>query len=111
MPCTQAVRGNVEEVINQKDQRGIKASLLKDLDLEQVRDAPARRAVLSHAHRAVCCYSTAPPQPLGRGPWPHNVRVKSCAMQLCACMCDAAGCLQVALRHGPVAHGRCVGRC
>ena len=33
-----AVRGNVEEVIDQKDQRGNKAKLLKELDLEQVTD-------------------------------------------------------------------------
>ncbi len=33
----QAVRGNVKEVIEEKDQRGIQDSLLKDLDLEQVR--------------------------------------------------------------------------
>ncbi len=32
----QAVRGNVGEVINEKDQRGQRAQLLKDLDLEQV---------------------------------------------------------------------------
>ena len=34
----QAVRGNVGEVISEKDQRGQKESLLKDLDLEQVLD-------------------------------------------------------------------------
>ncbi|KAL4429831.1 hypothetical protein ABPG77_010948 [Micractinium sp. CCAP 211/92] len=33
-----AVRGNVGEVINEKDQRGQRAQLLKDLDLEQVLD-------------------------------------------------------------------------
>lgn len=31
-----AVRGNVGEVLATKDQRGIKAKLLKELDLEQV---------------------------------------------------------------------------
>ena len=31
-----AVRGNVGEVLEGKDQRGVKARLLKDLDLEQV---------------------------------------------------------------------------
>lgn len=31
-----AVRGNVGEVLDGKDQRGVKAKLLKDLDLEQV---------------------------------------------------------------------------
>ena len=34
----QAVRGNVGEVIEQKDQRGQKAALLRELDLEQVLD-------------------------------------------------------------------------
>ena len=33
----QAVRGNVLEVITEKDQRGQKAALMRDLDLEQVR--------------------------------------------------------------------------
>ena len=33
-----AVRGNVGEVMDQKDERGAKAELLKDLDLEQVLD-------------------------------------------------------------------------
>ena len=32
----QAVRGNVGEVLDQKDQRGQKEALLRDLDLEQV---------------------------------------------------------------------------
>lgn len=32
-----AVRGNVDEVLDTKDQRNVKAMLLKDLDLEQVR--------------------------------------------------------------------------
>lgn len=32
-----AVRGNVGTVLDEKDQRGVKARLLKDLDLEQVR--------------------------------------------------------------------------
>lgn len=36
----QAVRGNVGEVINEKDQRGQREQLLKDLDLEQVRPRP-----------------------------------------------------------------------
>jgi hypothetical protein len=31
-----AVRGNVGEVLEGKDQRGVKADLLRDLDLEQV---------------------------------------------------------------------------
>ena len=31
-------RGNVEVVIDQKDQRNVKATLLKQLDLEQVLD-------------------------------------------------------------------------
>jgi hypothetical protein len=29
-------RGNVGEILDQKDQRGVKAALLRDLDLEQV---------------------------------------------------------------------------
>ncbi|CAK0771777.1 ABC transporter E member 2 [Coccomyxa viridis] len=33
-----AVRGNVGEILDQKDQRGVKAALLRDLDLEQVLD-------------------------------------------------------------------------
>ena len=33
-PC----RGNVGEILDQKDQRGVKAALLRDLDLEQVLD-------------------------------------------------------------------------
>lgn len=32
----QAVRGNVLDVIMEKDQRGQRAALMKDLDLEQV---------------------------------------------------------------------------
>lgn len=31
-----AVRGNVREVLESKDQRGVKEELLLDLDLEQV---------------------------------------------------------------------------
>lgn len=31
------MRGNVNDVITEKDQRGQRAQLLKDLDLEQVR--------------------------------------------------------------------------
>jgi hypothetical protein len=31
------VRGNVGAVLDEKDQRGVKAKLLVDLDLEQVR--------------------------------------------------------------------------
>ena len=34
LPC----RGNVGEILDQKDQRGVKAALLRDLDLEQVLD-------------------------------------------------------------------------
>lgn len=34
--CLQAVRGNVLEVIMEKDQRGQRAALMRDLDLEQV---------------------------------------------------------------------------
>ena len=33
-----ACRGNVGEIMDQKDQRGVKAALLRDLDLEQVLD-------------------------------------------------------------------------
>lgn len=36
MNALQAVRGNVGEVMTEKDQRGQKEQLLKDLDLEQV---------------------------------------------------------------------------
>jgi hypothetical protein len=32
-------RGNVGDILDQKDQRGVKAALLRDLDLEQVRPA------------------------------------------------------------------------
>lgn len=35
-PPLQAVRGNVGEVLDQKDQRGQVQQLLKELDLEQV---------------------------------------------------------------------------
>lgn len=37
LTAPQAVRGNVNDVITEKDQRGQRAQLLKDLDLEQVR--------------------------------------------------------------------------
>ena len=37
-PFLSFCRGNVGDILDQKDQRGVKASLLKDLDLEQVLD-------------------------------------------------------------------------
>lgn len=40
----QAVRGNVEEVLIEKDQRGQRQQLMKDLDLEQVGAAAATAA-------------------------------------------------------------------
>jgi translation initiation factor RLI1 len=36
--CPDCCRGNVGLVINQKDQRGVKEELLRDLDLNQVLD-------------------------------------------------------------------------
>lgn len=36
--CLCSCRGNVGDILDQKDQRGVKAALLRDLDLEQVLD-------------------------------------------------------------------------
>ena len=40
------------EILDQKDQRGVKASLLKDLDLEQVLYLPRLAHIFLHACQA-----------------------------------------------------------
>lgn len=48
-------RGNVEVVLGQKDQRGALATLLKDLDLEQVLNRDVEHLSGEHISRAYVC--------------------------------------------------------
>ena len=50
-------RGNVEVVIDQKDQRNVKATLLKQLELEQVLDRDVEHLSGVYNLTAIDCYS------------------------------------------------------
>jgi len=54
-----AVRGNVLEVIEQKDERGVKQKLMKDLDLEQVTDRNVENLSGGELQRFAICIVAA----------------------------------------------------